>query len=202
MTDFKGLIASNIARITNIDESEIKSYIEVPQDVNMGDYAFPCFKIAKDLKKAPQQIANEIKDKFEINESEKSYFDRIEAVSGYLNVFINKSFYIDDVLNEVLLKGENYGKSSIGNGKTVVIDYSSPNIAKPFHIGHLRSTVIGNSLYKIYNFLGYKVIGINHLGDWGMGICRTIAGYLLWKDEYDFSVNPINSILAIYVRYN
>ena len=105
-------------------------------------------------------------------------------------------------MKEAISKGGDYGKSNVGDNKTIVIDYSAPNIAKPFHVGHLRSTVIGNSLYKIYDFLGYKVIGINHLGDWGMGICRTIAGYLMWKDEYNFEERPIDAVLAIYVRYN
>jgi len=198
MTDYKELIASKIAKITAINEDEIINFIEIPQNTEMGDYAFPCFRLAKELKKSPIQIAEDIKAQFDIDE----YIDKVEVVNGYLNIFIKKDAYISDVMNTAINDGENYGRSSIGNGKTIVIDYSSPNIAKPFHIGHLRSTVIGNSLYKIYDFLGYKVIGINHLGDWGMGVCRTIAGYLMWKDEYDFSTKPIDSILAIYVRYN
>ena len=198
MINFKEIIASKIADITNVDKNELVNYIEVPQNTEMGDYAFPCFKLAKELKKAPPAIAEDIKAGFKVDD----LIERVEVVGGYFNIFVNKEAYIKDVLNEVSAKGSDYGKSDLGNGKTIVIDYSSPNIAKPFHIGHLRSTVIGNSLYKIYDFLGYKVIGINHLGDWGMGVCRTIAGYLMWKDEYDFSQRPIDAILAIYVRYN
>ena len=200
MIDYKQTIASKISKITNLDENELKSYIEIPQNTEMGDFAFPCFKLAKEMKKAPQMIAEDIKSQFTTDEND--FIEKVEVVGGYLNFFINKSTYIDDVMKEVISKGEDYGKSTYGNGKTVVIDYSAPNIAKPFHIGHLRSTVIGNSIYKLNKFMGYNVVGINHLGDWGMGICRTIAGYLMWKDEYDFSTRPIDAVLAIYVRYN
>ena len=204
MIDFKEKIAKVISKVTNVAADDIKRYIEVPQNTDMGDFAFPCFKLAKELKKAPQMIAEDIKNSFFEGENSEisSLVDKIEVVGGYLNIFIKKDIYIDDVMKEAVSKDGDYGKSNVGEGKTIVIDYSSPNIAKPFHIGHLRSTVIGNSLYKLYDFLGYKVIGINHLGDWGMGVCRTIAGYLMWKDEYDFTNNPINAILAIYVRYN
>ncbi len=198
MLDYKEIIAENLAKITNLDKNELESYIEIPPNTDLGDYAFPCFKLAKELKKAPPMIANEIKEKFPSNE----YIEKIDVVGGYLNIFVNKLPYISGILKSVSDNRENYGRMDIGSGKTIVIDYSAPNIAKPFHIGHLRSTVIGGALYKMYKFLGYNVVGINHLGDWGMGICRTIAGYKMWKDEYDFSERPIDSILAIYVRYN
>ncbi len=200
MIDYKQKIASKISQITNLNEDELKSYIEIPQNTEMGDFAFPCFKLAKEMKKAPQMIAEDIKSQLTVGEND--FIEKVEVVGGYLNFFIDKSTYIDDIMKEAISEGEEYGKSSFGNGKTVVIDYSSPNIAKPFHIGHLRSTVIGNALYKLYDFMGYKVIGINHLGDWGMGVCRTIAGYLMWKDEYDFSTCPLDAVLGIYVRYN
>jgi len=204
MNDYKLELANQIAKITNLDTEEIRKYIEIPPNSEMGDYTFPCFRLAKELKKAPPMIAQEIKDKLENDTKwqEKQLFEKIEVIGGYLNLFVKKDAYISNVMEEALKQGENFGKSDMGAGKTVVIDYSSPNIAKPFHIGHLRSTVIGSSLYKLYRFLGYKVVGINHLGDWGMGVCRTIAGYLLWKDEYDFSERPIDAILKIYVRYN
>lgn len=196
--DYKIEIAKKLNQITNINEEELVSYIEVPKDTSLGDYAFPCFRLAKELKKAPPVIAEEIKEK--LNKDE--IIEKVNVVGGYLNIFVNKLGFVKTVLEEAINKGEDFGKSNIGNGKNIVIDYSSPNIAKPFHIGHLRTTVIGGALYKMYKFLGYNVIGINHLGDWGMGVCKTIAGYEMWKDEYDFSVNPINSILAIYVRFN
>jgi len=203
MVDFKNEIASNIAKITNLNTEEIEKYIEIPPNSEMGDYTFPCFRLAKELKKAPPMIAQEIKEKLEAEGTTATqYIDKIEVVGGYLNIFINKESYIINIMEDAINQGENYGKSNIGEGKTVVIDYSAPNIAKPFHIGHLRSTVIGGALYKLYKFLGYKVVGVNHLGDWGMGVCRIIAGYLMWKDEYDFSSEPIDEVLKIYVRYN
>ena len=196
--NYKNEIAKIINKLTNVDVSTLEDYIEIPPNSEMGDYAFPCFKLAKELRKAPPVIATELKEQIKTDE----VIDKVEVAGGYLNFFINKAGLSKNVLADVLDKGESYGKSDIGNGKTIVIDYSSPNIAKPFHIGHLRTTVIGGALYKMYKFLGYNVVGINHLGDWGMGISKTIAGYEMWKDEYSFDENPIMSILAIYVRFN
>lgn len=201
MLDFKELIADKISKITNLEVADIRRYIEIPPNSDLGDYTFPCFRLAKELKKSPQMIAEDIKAQL-LNNSDNNYFEKIDVVSGYLNFFVDKNALIKNVMEEAVKEDTNYGKSNENNDKTIVIDYSAPNIAKPFHIGHLRSTVIGNSLYKINKFLGYKVVGINHLGDWGMGVCRTIAGYLMWKDEYDFSKNPIEGISQIYVRYN
>jgi arginyl-tRNA synthetase len=198
MINYKLEIAIKLNKITGVSADDIIKYIEIPPNSDLGDFAFPCFKLAKDLKKSPIAIATEIKEKLQ----EDEVIERVVVVNGYLNIFIKKLDFIKSVLNEVVTKGDLYGSSNMGEGKSVVIDYSAPNIAKPFHIGHLRSTVIGGSLYKIYKFLGYKVIGINHLGDWGMGIARTIAGYEMWKEEYDFSTNPLDSILKIYVRFN
>ncbi len=198
MLNYKQELAKKLSNMTNIDVNELESYIEIPPNSELGDYSFPCFRLAKELKKAPPVIANEIKE----NLGKEEWLEKVEAVGGYLNIFVNKNYMAQNVLEEIIKNKENYGRSNLGEGKKIVIDYSAPNIAKPFHIGHLRSTVIGGALYKMYQFLGYEVIGINHLGDWGMGICRTLAGYKMWKDEYDFSKNPIQSILAIYVRYN
>ncbi len=193
--DYKDVLAQKIGNIVNIDINEIKEYIEIPPNSELGDYAFPCFKLAKELKKSPQIIASEIGKKINISDD----IEKVDVVGGYLNFYINKKNLVKNTLESIT---NTYGQSNIGEGKTVVIDYSAPNIAKPFHIGHLRSTVIGGALYKIYKALGYNVVGINHLGDWGMGVSKTIAGYEMWKDEYDFSENPINSILKIYVRFN
>lgn len=195
--DYKEILSQKIANASGVSQEDIKEFIEIPPNKEMGDYAFPCFKLAKELKKAPQIIANELKEKIDLDN-----LDKVEVAGGYLNFYINKQSLVKDTLTNINSKGTNYGISDIGNGKTVVIDYSSPNIAKPFHIGHLRSTVIGGALYKIYKFLGYNVVGINHLGDWGMGVSKTIAGYEMWHDEYDFSENAIDSILKIYVRFN
>lgn len=196
--NYKNEIAKRINAITNVDVTSLESYIEVPPNTELGDFAFPCFKLAKELKKAPPMIANELKEKL----SEDEVISKIDVVGGYLNFFINKSAFVKNVLEDVLAKGDDFGKSDIGKGKTIVIDYSSPNIAKPFHIGHLRTTVIGGALYKMYKAVGYNVVGINHLGDWGMGISKSIAGYEMWKDEYTFDENAIYSILDIYVRFN
>ncbi len=196
--NYKNEIAKRINAITNIDVASLESYIEVPPNTELGDFAFPCFKLAKELKKAPPMIANELKEQL----SEDEVISKIDVVGGYLNFFINKSAFVKNVLTDVLAKGDDFGKSDIGKGKTIVIDYSSPNIAKPFHIGHLRTTVIGGALYKMYKAVGYNVVGINHLGDWGMGISKSIAGYEMWKDEYTFDENAIYSILDIYVRFN
>ena len=200
MIDFKSEIATQISKITDINKIEIEQYIEIPPNKELGDYAFPCFKLAKNLKKAPQIIANEIMNKLEKN----NYIENFEVTGGYLNFYINKYELIKSVLNDIETYGEKYGSSDIGQGKNVVIDYSSPNIAKPFHIGHLRSTVIGGALYKIYNFLGYNAIGINYLGDWGIQFGKVMAGYSMWKNEYNFEKkeDELNSILKIYVRFN
>ena len=198
MINFKEKIAKAIAKVTNLDEKELATYIEIPPNSDLGDYAFPCLKLAKALRKAPPVIATEIKNNIEVDEK---IVEKIEIVGGYLNIYINKETLAQNVLNEIAEKKEKYGSSNIGQGKNVVIDYSAPNIAKPFHIGHLRSTVIGGALYKIYNFLGYNSVGINYLGDWGLQFGKVMAGYDMWKDEYDFSKSEIQAILKIYVRF-
>ena len=199
MIDFKKEIAKMISECTQIDSCELKTYIEIPPDDTMGDYAFPCFKLAKALKKAPPVIATEIKENIKIKDE---IIDKMEIAGGYLNFYINKSTLIQNVLEEMQSKNSKYGKSNIGEGKNIVIDYSAPNIAKPFHIGHLRSTVIGAALYNIYKYLGYNVTGINHLGDYGTQFGKMIEGYKLWGEEYDLNDNPIEKLTDIYVRIN
>ena len=196
MIDLKEEIAEKISKIINVKIA--REYIETPPDSNMGDYAFPCFRLAKELKKSPQLIAEEIKNKIETD----NIIEKIETAGGYLNFYINKLELSKIVLNEIASKKEQYGSSLIGNGKNVVIDYSAPNIAKPFHIGHLRSTVIGGALYRIYKFLGYNSIGINHLGDYGTQFGKLIEGYKLWHDEYNIDENPIDELTKIYIRIN
>ena len=198
MLDFKKEIANSIAKAVELDSEELYSFIEVPKDSVNGDYAFPCFKLAKELRKSPMAIAEEIKEKIQLN---NDVIEKVDVVSGYLNFFINKNKLAEEVVNE-LKNNVEYGKSNIGNGKNIVIDYSAPNIAKPFHIGHLRSTVIGGALYKIYKYLGYNTIGVNHLGDYGTQFGKMIEGYTMWKDEYDLEKDPINQMMDIYVRIN
>ena len=198
MISFKSIIAEKISEVVNIDTEEIKKYIENPKDTKNGDYAFPCFSLAKKLRKAPVLIANEIKENIKID---KAIVEKIEVINGYLNFYINKELMTKEVLEEIALK-ENYGESEIGDGKNIIIDYSAPNIAKPFHIGHLRSTVIGGALYRIYKYLGYNTIGINHLGDYGTQFGKLIEGYKLWGKEYNIENDPINELTKIYIRIN
>ncbi len=199
MLDLKDIIAKAISKVININEKELEDFIEIPKDTTMGDYAFPCFRLAKELRKAPPAIANDIKENLEIDDK---YINKVEIVGGYLNFFVNNSILVEEVLKEFENKNENYGASNIGEGKNIVIEYSSPNIAKPFHIGHLRSTVIGGALYKIYKFLGYNTIGINHLGDYGTQFGKIIEGYKRWGEEYKVEENPIDELTKIYVRIN
>ena len=198
MIDFKKTIAKSIAEAINIDEKKLETYVEIPKDTNNGDYAFPCFRLAKELKKAPPMIANDIKNNIKIDEK---LIEKVEVAGGYLNFYIQQSVMVKDVLEEIANQ-EEYGKSEIGKGKNIIVEYSAPNIAKPFHIGHLRTTLIGNSLYRIYKYLGYHTIGINHLGDYGTQFGKMIEAYKMWGEEYDLSVDPINKLMDMYVRIN
>lgn len=199
MIDFKKEIAKQISKVSNLPENEIYGYIEVPTNKKMGDFAFPCFKLAKELKKAPQMIAEELKEKMIF---EENLIEKVDVVNGYLNFNVQSQTIIETALKEINDKKEHYGESTIGKGKKVVIDYSSPNIAKPFHIGHLRSTVIGSSLYKIHKALGYNCVGVNHLGDYGTQFGKLIEGYKRWGAEYNIEENPIDELTKIYVRIN
>lgn len=199
MIDFKDKIAEETSKVLEFTKEELKEYIEIPKDTKMGDYALPCFKLAKEMKKSPVIIANEIKEKIEMP---NKYISKIEAVNGFLNIFINNEILIENVLDEMESKKENYGSSNIGNGKNIIVEYSSPNIAKPFHVGHLRTTVIGRALYNMYKFLGYNTIGINHLGDWGTQFGKLIEGYKRFGNEYNLEENPIDKLTEIYVRIN
>lgn len=201
MKNFKKIIALKISKIINLKEEELEKYIEIPKVSNNGDYAFPCFSLAKELKKAPNIIASEIKVKIEEQIENIKEIEKVEISGGYLNFYIEKESLALEVLKEIDKK-EDYGKFNIGNGKNIVIDYSAPNIAKPFHIGHLRSTVIGAALYNIYKKLGYNTIGINHLGDYGTQFGKLIEGYKLWGKEYNIEQDPINELTKIYIRIN
>lgn len=198
MLNFKEVIAEKISKITNIDTNEIQSYIEIPPNKDMGDYAFPCFKLAKTLKKSPVMIADDIKNGIELGD----LLSEVQNLNGYLNFFINKEALSKDVLKELEDKKEAFGFSNIGEGKTVCVEYSSPNIAKPFHIGHLRTTIIGAAFSRIYKSQGYNVIRINHLGDYGTQFGKLIEGYKRWGAEYDLTENPIEKLMQIYVRIN
>jgi len=197
--DFKAYIAEAISNVTNINEEEIKTYIEIPKIEANGDYAFPCFRLAKELKQSPINIANNIKDNIIVD---NNIISKIDVVNGFLNFYIAKSCIAKETIMKFNSQKEDYGKSNVGEGRTVIVEYSSPNIAKPFHIGHLKTTIIGNSLYKLYKFLGFKTIGINHLGDYGTQFAKLIEGYKRWGEEYDFSTDAIDKLADIYKRIN
>ena len=199
MIDYKKEIAKIIGNIVKIDDKEIIKMVEKPTNNDMGDFSFPCFKLAKELKKSPMIIAQEICEKMKLD---AEVFEDIEIVNGYINFFVNKERIIKEVLEEVSNKKEEYGKSTLGAGQNIIVEYSSPNIAKPFHIGHLRNTVIGSSLYNMYKYLGYNTIGINHLGDYGTQFGKMIEGYKRWGQEYNIDENPIEELTKIYVRIN
>lgn len=201
MINFKKVIANKISKVTQLDEKELETYIETPKDKTNGDYSFPCFRLAKELKKAPPAIANEIKEKLEQDIEQEQNIEKVDVVGGYLNFFINKEVLVKEVLAQISNEQE-WQNIEIGKGKNIVIDYSAPNIAKPFHIGHLRSTVIGGALYNIYKYLGYNVIGVNHLGDYGTQFGKLIEGYKLWGNEYKIEEDPINELTKIYIRIN
>ena len=198
MIDFKKYIAELMGKVLNEETSEIQNFIENPRGENNGDYAYPCFRLAKILKKSPMVIAEEIKSKIEFN---TDIIEKVEVAGGYLNFFIKKEALALQVIQE-FSDNKLYGKSDIGNNKNIVIDYSAPNIAKPFHIGHLRSTVIGGALYNVYKYLGYNVTGINHLGDYGTQFGKLIEGYKRWGNEYNIEENPIDELTKIYIRIN
>ena len=199
MVNFKEEIAKLIvANVSDLELSEIQNMIEVPQDSKMGDYAFPCFKLAKVLRKAPPLIAKGIAE----NLSGNPIFEKVEQVNAYVNMFISKEEFVKDIVDDVIDKGEKFGNSDIGEGKPVIVEYSSPNIAKPFHIGHIRSTVIGNSINKIYKALGYDVIRINHLGDYGTQFGKMICAYRHWGSEEEVIKEPIKTLLHYYTKFH
>ncbi len=184
--------------IDGLETSDIREMIEIPPDSSMGDFAFPCFRLAKTMRKAPQMIAADLAEKLAGNEA----FSKVENVNAYVNFFMNKAEVAGAAVDAVIKAGAAYGRSDQGNGKTVCIDYSSPNIAKPFHIGHIRSTVIGNSLYKIFDSLGYNVVRINHLGDYGTQFGKMIVAYRKWGSKEEVEAEPIKSLLKYYVKFH
>ncbi|NLQ80290.1 arginine--tRNA ligase [Streptococcus mutans] len=192
------LIAKEIAAIVPALEQEtILNLLEKPKKSSMGDLAFPTFSLAKTMRKAPQIIASEL-----VGQINNSYFEKVEAVGPYINFFLNKSEISAQVLKEVIKKREDYAQAAIGQGRNIVIDLSSPNIAKPFSIGHLRSTVIGDALSNIFQKLGYETVKINHLGDWGKQFGMLIVAYKKWGSEEAVRSHPIDELLKLYVRIN
>jgi arginyl-tRNA synthetase len=195
--DYKKIISEILSKHVELSYDEINALIEIPPRSEMGDFAFPCFKLSKVMRKAPNLIALELKEIFQLE-----YFEKIEAFGPYLNFFTNKPLFVRSTIEKILNEGENYVGSNKGEGKNIIVEYSSPNIAKPFHIGHLCTTVIGSSLYKIFNFQGYNGIGINHLGDWGTQFGKLISAYKRWGSEEALEKDPITELLRIYVKFH
>ena len=199
MIDFKKEIAEIIAKnLEGLTEDEIKPMIEIPQDQSMGDYAFPCFRLAKTMRKAPNLIATELAEKLQ----GEQLFSEVSPVNAYVNMFVSREEMMKSTVSEVLEEKENFGRSDIGGNKKVIVEFSSPNIAKPFHIGHIRSTVIGNSLSKIYDALGYDVFKINHLGDYGTQVGKMICAYRRWGNREDVINSPIKTLLGYYTKFH
>ncbi len=196
--DFAYEIAALISKAAEISVEDAREAVEVPANEDMGDYAFPCFRLAKVMRKAPPLIAKELAEKLE----KPDFISDICVVGAYINFFTDKSTLVKEVLLKVLEKDGDYLKTDIGSGKTVVFDYSSPNIAKPFHVGHLRSTVIGNALYSIYKALGYNCIGVNHLGDWGTQFGKLIVAYKRWGDKETVEREDVKELSRIYVKFH
>ena len=199
MINLKEEIAKLISeQVTDLTVDEIRNMIEVPQDPKMGDYAFPCFRLAKVLRKAPPLIAKGIAEGI----SENDIFEKVEQVNAYVNMFISKEEFVEEVVEEVMDRGDEYGRSNVGEGRPVIVEFSSPNIAKPFHIGHIRSTVIGNSINLLWDAMGYKVTRINHLGDYGTQFGKMIVAYRHWGNEDDVRREPIKTLLHYYTKFH
>ena len=197
--DYKTIIAEKLSRAT--EQPVSPNSIEIPPNPAMGDFAFPCFSLAKVYRKAPPAIAGELAEKLKALGGNE-HFTEIRATGGYLNFFVDKSTMAKAVLNEIAEKGETYGYSDEGVGKKILVEFSSPNVAKPFHIGHLVSTALGSSIERIYKALGYDTVKINHIGDWGTQFGKLISAYKRWGDMKTIQKDPINELLKIYVKFH
>ena len=195
--DYKNKVAELIKAHVDLDIETIEKLIEIPPKSEMGDYAFPCFQLSKVMRKAPNMIAEELK-----NSMCTDGFEKIENLGPYVNFFVDKGVFAENTIKKILEDGDNYGASNIGEGKTVCVEYSSPNIAKPFHVGHLFTTAIGNALYKMFKKEGYNTVGLNHLGDWGTQFGKLISAYNRWVDEEALEKAPIDELLRIYVKFH
>ena len=193
--DFKQNIINEIKEVTKAQEVKV----EIPPDPKLGDFAIPCFQFSKLMKKDPQRIAQFLKSELKNN---VQGVKEIKVIGPYLNFFIDKTILVENVLKQIIKEKNKYGSVNVGNKKTIAIDYSHPNIAKPFNIGHLRSTIIGNSLYKMFIFLGYKVQRLNYLGDWGTQFGKIINAYLMWGDDKELEKGGVGYLVDLYVRYN
>ena len=201
--DYKKYISEKL-NVEGVTKEELYELIALPPNTEMGDYALPCFKFAKLLRKSPVAIAEELKNSImsDVTIVSDKVLSEISAVNGYLNFKINKGDFVRSTLDKILQEQENYGSSNEGEGKTICLDYSSINIAKPFHIGHLSTTVLGGALYRIYNYLGYKAVGINHLGDYGTQFGKLISAYKRWGDKETIEKGGIRALNELYVKFH
>jgi len=201
--DYKKYISEKL-NVEGVTKEELYELIALPPNTEMGDYALPCFKFAKVLRKSPVAIAEELKNSLmsDVGILSDRVLSEISAVNGYLNFKINKGDFVRSTLDKILNEKENFGASNEGEGKTICLDYSSINIAKPFHIGHLSTTVLGGALYRIYNYLGYKAVGINHLGDYGTQFGKLISAYKRWGDKETIEKGGIRALNELYVRFH
>lgn len=190
------IIALIEANVEGLTAEDISALIEIPPKPELGDFAFPCFRLAKTMRKAPQMIAADIKEAI----GEVDFLDDIQVQGAYLNFFVNKELFVKSMVEAAV--ADDFGSSDIGAGQTICIDYSSPNVAKNFHVGHLRTTIIGNSLYKIFSKLGYKVVRINHLGDWGTQFGKLIVAYKAWGDEESVKRDGVAELMKLYVKFH
>ena len=204
MNNFKNLVAKDLLNCLKsispdleLTANDLISMFEYPPDSSLGDIAFPCFKLSRIFRKAPPVIASEISEKFS-----SSVVSKAQAVNGYLNIFVNNEYLVKNVLLEIEDKKEKYGSDGSGLGKTAVFDYSSPNVAKPFHIGHLGTTVIGHSLKKLHEFQGFECVGINYLGDWGTQFGKLITAYNLWGNEEKIEKDGVDGLVELYVKFH
>ncbi len=199
MIDFKKEIAQVLSETASgLTADEIVTMIEIPTDSKMGDYAFPCFRLAKAMRKAPPVIAADIAGSL----AGCDLFSKIESVNAYVNMFLSRERFTQATLTEAARLKDQFGSTNVGQNRKVIVEFSSPNIAKPFHIGHIRSTVIGNAIYKLYHFLGYDTVRINHLGDYGTQFGKMIVAYRKWGNKEDVENEPIKTLLGYYVKFH
>ncbi|NLB43576.1 MAG: arginine--tRNA ligase [Clostridiaceae bacterium] len=197
--DFRSQIVTWLAGQTGLERDQIDAWIEIPPQPALGDYAFPCFRLAKHLRRAPAKIAEELAGLARGNIAQLA---DVQPVQGYLNFFVDRALFVQAAIKHVLASGDGLGRQALGAGQTVVVEYSSPNIAKPFHVGHAFTTILGQAIYRLYDHLGYRTVRVNHLGDYGTQFGKLIVAYRLWGDEQAVAADPIRELLRIYVRFH